>query len=71
VLHKCTIINALRLQIEIYRKIESQEDMEEEDFANIIMDRGYTESFLGAIENDYHSVNNQWISMAQKLRQMG
>jgi hypothetical protein len=66
-----TIINALKLQIETYRKIESQEDINEEGLANVIMDKGYTESLLGAIENDYNQINNQWVSIAQPLRQMG
>jgi hypothetical protein len=56
-----TIINALRLQIETYRKIESQEDINEEGLANVIMDRGYTESLLGAIEKNY-TQQNQWVS---------
>lgn len=65
-----TIMNALRLQIETYRKIESQEDINEEGLANVIMDRGYTESLLGAIENDYNQVNNQWVN-TPSLRQTG
>jgi len=51
-------MNALRLQIETDRKIENQEDRNEEDLANVIMDRGYTESLLGAIENNYNQLNN-------------
>ena len=63
-----TIMNALKLQLETYRKIESQENINEEDLANVIMDRGYTESLLDAIENDYN--NNQCIN-AHPFRQMG
>ncbi len=65
-----TIINALKLQIEIYKKVESQEDINEENLANVIMDRGYTESFLDAIENEYKQINNQWLNI-QPLRQTG
>jgi hypothetical protein len=65
-----TIMNALRLQIETYRKIENQENINEEYLANVIMDRGYTESLLGAIENDYNQVNNQWVN-TPSLRQTG
>jgi len=65
-----TIMNALRLQVETYRKIENQESSNEEDLANVIMDRGYTESLLGAIENNYNQVNNQWDN-TQSLKQMG
>jgi hypothetical protein len=65
-----TIINALKLQIEIYKKVESQEDINEENLANVIMDRGYTESFLDAIENEYNQINNQWLNI-QPLRQTG
>jgi len=65
-----TIMNALRLQVETYRKIENQESSNEEDLANVIMDRGYTESLLGAIENNYNQVDNQW-GNTQSLKQMG
>ena len=65
-----TIMNALRLQIETYRKIENQENRNEEDLANVIMDRGYTESLLGGIENEYNQLNNQWDN-TQSLKQMG
>lgn len=64
-----TIMNALRLQIETYRKIESQPDINEEDLANVIMDRGYTESLLSAIENDGVKNNNQCVR-TPPLRQM-
>ena len=46
-------MNALRLQVETYRKIENQENINEEELANVIMDRGYTESLLDAISDDY------------------
>jgi len=65
-----TIINALRLQIETYRKIENQVDINEEGLANVIMDRGYTESLLDTIENNYKQINNQWVSIAQPLRKI-
>ena len=66
-----TIINALRLQIETYRKIENQVDINEEGLANVIMDRGYTESLLDTIENNYkQQINSQWVSIAQPLRQI-
>jgi len=65
-----TIMNALRLQIETYRKIENQENRNEEDLANVIMDRGYTESLLGGIENEYNQLNNQLVN-SKTLRQMG
>ena len=64
-----TIMNALRLQVETYRKIENQENINEEDLANVIMDRGYTESLLNAIENDYYK-NNQRVNI-HSFRQMG
>lgn len=63
-----TIMNALRLQVETYRKIENQGNSNEEDLANVIMDRGYTESLLGALENYYN--NNQRVN-THPFRQMG
>ncbi|RKZ76813.1 MAG: hypothetical protein DRR19_28400 [Candidatus Parabeggiatoa sp. nov. 1] len=52
-----TIMCALQLQIEAYRKIESQDDKDEEALAEIIMDRGYTESLLSAVEVYYNQLN--------------
>jgi dsDNA-specific endonuclease/ATPase MutS2 len=60
-----TIMNALRLQVETYRKIENQENINEEDLANVIMDRGYTESLLDAISDDYNNISP---SLADKCR---
>jgi hypothetical protein len=65
-----TIMNALKLQVETYRKIENQENINEEDLANVIMDRGYTESLLDAISDDYNQNHNQWTN-TKPLRQMG
>jgi hypothetical protein len=49
-----TIIQALKLQLSTYLARENQDDIDESDLAEVIMDRGYTESLLSAIENEYN-----------------
>ncbi|TGO02628.1 hypothetical protein PN36_21615 [Candidatus Thiomargarita nelsonii] len=56
-----TIISALNLQIEVYTKIENKNDIDEDDLAEVIMDRGYTESLLSAVEDYYKQLNRQWL----------
>ncbi|OQY49083.1 MAG: hypothetical protein DRR08_06270 [Candidatus Parabeggiatoa sp. nov. 2] len=61
-----TIMGALKLQIETYRKIESQDD--KEALAEVIMDRGYTESLLSAVEEYYNQLNHPFFEVSS-LRQ--
>ncbi|KHD09196.1 hypothetical protein PN36_34490 [Candidatus Thiomargarita nelsonii] len=64
-----TIISALKLQIVVYTKIETKNDIDEEDLAEVIMDRGYTESLLSAVEYDYKQLNSQLLF--QRTQQQG
>ena len=52
-----TIIQALKLQIESYRLLENREHITEEQLAEVIMDRGYTESLLSAVEDYYNQLD--------------
>ena len=65
-----TIINALKLQIQIYTQEELQKDRDEEELAEVIMDRGYAESLLSAVE-DYYSQLNHHSADAKFIQQYG
>jgi len=56
-----TIIQALKLQLSTYLARENQDDIDESDLAEVIMDRGYTESLLSAIENEYNQRDHKFV----------
>jgi len=57
-----TIIQALKLQIEFYRLLENRENIAAEQLAEVIMDRGYTESLLSAMEDYYNQLDHDRVA---------
>jgi hypothetical protein len=67
-----TIIQALKLQIESYRLLENRENIAEEQLAEVIMDRGYTESLLSVMEEYYNQLDRDIVARVnQPLRNSG
>jgi hypothetical protein len=67
-----TIIQALKLQIESYRLLENRENLAEEQLAEVIMDRGYTESLLSVMEDYYNQLDRDIVARVnQPLRNSG
>ncbi len=57
-----TIIQALKLQIESYRLLENRDSIATEQLAEVIMDRGYTESLLSAMEDYYNQLDRDIVA---------
>jgi DNA-directed RNA polymerase specialized sigma54-like protein len=67
-----TIMQALKLQIETYQLLENRENIAAEQLAEVIMDRGYTESLLSAMEEYYNQLDRDIVARVnQPLRNSG